>query len=306
MNWGERAGIGLLALTAVVVLLVLRWPQRSSVQIEELAAVMPPTASAATPDASATGAPAPRSAPPPVSAATPDLAGLMALPTLSALLAATAGDSDPHRLELRQATMLSCLLAHDALTQRPWAQEAAAHATLSAYYEGYCQRITTDSPVYIELQREAAQRNSEVPARSAEADQMLDRILNREIDAPLIEQWLDRLVETPVPDEAYALASAAIDPDGPLAGELKLETLRGMPNPRRYEIGWAVADLLACQNGPLCAAGRAHTVLACIDRFNCTPGAARLAIRRDAIAPRDWRIAEQLVLQIRELQARRH
>lgn len=303
MNWRERAGFGLLALTAVVILLVLRWPQRNAEQIEALTQVPAPAALANGPEVRPGSGPAPRKAA--VAGTSRSLTELMSLPTLAALLEATAGDTDPRRLELRQATMLSCLLAQDALSQRPWAQEPAAHAALTAYYDGYCQRISTDSPAYIELQREAARRNAETPARSAESDQMLDRILNRDVDAPLIKQWLDRMVETPVPDEAYALASAAIDPEGPLAGELKLEALRGMPNPRRYEIGWAVADLLACQNGPLCAPGRAHTVLACIDRFNCSPGAARLAIRRDAVAPRDWRIAEQLAQQIRELQARR-
>ncbi|MFO1493786.1 MAG: hypothetical protein U1F26_03900 [Lysobacterales bacterium] len=300
MTWGKYAAVALVL--AAAALWLMRWPPAAAPN----APTAPGTATnrgAETPPV----APAAERASAPVRGgdARPALAQLMALPSLKALLAATAGDGDPRQLELRQATMLSCLLAQDALTQRPWAQEPAARAALTAYYEGYCARISTDSPVYIELQREAARRNAELPARSSETDQMLDRILNRDVDADLIQHWLDRMVETPIPDEAYALASAAIDPDGPLAGELDVQTLRQVPNPRRYDIAWAVADLLACQNGPLCAPGRAHTLLACIDRFNCSPGASRLEIRRDATAPRDWRIAEHLARQIRARQARR-
>lgn len=299
MTWGRYAAVAL-ALAAAALWLT-RWPPAAAPN-----APTAPSAEAIRGPETPPAAPAadPSSAPVRSGDARPALAQLMALPSLKALLAATAGDGDPRQLELRQATMLSCLLAQDALTQRPWAQEPAAHAALTAYYEGYCARISTDSPVYIELQREAARRNAELPARSSETDQMLDRILNRDVDADLIQHWLDRMVETPIPDEAYALASAAIDPDGPLAGELDVQTLRQVPNPRRYDIAWAVADLLACQNGPLCAPGRAHTLLACIDRFNCSPGASRLEIRRDATAPRDWRIAEHLARQIRARQAR--
>lgn len=237
----------------------------------------------------------------------PDLAHLLALPRAKDLLREISKvPTSSERAEIKNATLLACLSAQGAYQTVRETQSPAVHlAALRRFLQGYCAGIDRNSPEVVN-----ARASAELDQAVLEDELEIGRanILDQKIFAQeqpgeaVTREWLDSLLQARNPLTARALSHLATDQSGPFYSLLRDHSLGTWDAGRGYQLSEAVAAIIACRNGPLCAPERAYTMTACMERGNCAAGASLLDIRRDSMSPQDWRIAEAIVA---SLQARR-
>ncbi|MFO1495511.1 MAG: hypothetical protein U1F26_12740 [Lysobacterales bacterium] len=237
----------------------------------------------------------------------PDVAHLLALPRAKDLLREISKlPTSSERAEIKNATLLACLSAQGAYQTMREPQSPAVHlAALRHFLQGYCAGIDRNSPEVVN-----ARASAELDQAVLEDELEIGRanILDQKIyaqeqpDEAVTREWLDSLLQARNPLTARALSHLATDQSGPFYSLLRDHSLGTWDAGRGYQLSEAVAAIIACRNGPLCAPDRAYTMTACMERGNCATGASLLDIRRDSMSPQDWRIAEAIVA---SLQARR-
>lgn len=207
--------------------------------------------------------------------------------------------------EIKNATLLACLSATSPATkERLFRTPAANREAVAQFTRVYCEGIG-DSPelanarAAAELDQASMFDDSEIGRANALYEEI---VAQGALNEPLTGEWLDALLQSRNPQAARALAHLATDQSAPFYSLLREQSLGTWDTSRSYYLSEAVAAIIACRNGPLCAPDRAYTMTACMERGNCAAGASLLDIRRDSMSPQDWRIAEAIVA---SLQARR-
>lgn len=208
-------------------------------------------------------------------------------------------------VEIKNATLLACLSANNATTKERLSQTPRSNIeAVGQFARFYCDG-TRDSAELANARSAAAIDQASIydDSEIGRANALSEEIFAQDApNAPLTEAWLDALLQSRNPQAANALAQLVLDESGPFHALLQEQSLGTWDTPRSYYLSEAVAAIIACRNGPLCAPDRAYTMIACMERGNCATGASLLDIRRDAMSPQDWRIAEAIVA---SLQARR-